>query len=149
MHKFLAPPKLSAGSVSNSAPVSPFKKSFPLLHREFDDSNTRRELCDHQFTFPEIDTPLRKWLYLPLSSLTISLSPGPFGRFPSSSSPPSSSQPSTSIDVPLPQPRPSSSHPNYHPRNTPRASLDRNGSLTVLDSASRPPSSCFSHNSIA
>jgi len=148
--KFLAPPKLSVGGVSHSAPVSPLRKPFPVLQdRELDESNARRrELRDHEFAFPELDSPLRK--SASFNSPTIPLSPDPFGRFPSSPSPPSSSQPSTSLDVPLPQPRPKFFAPELSSEQQPSpASLGRKESLTSLDAAaSRPPSSRFSLDSI-
>ena len=146
--KFLAPPKLSVG-VSNSAPVSPFRKSFPSLQdRELDESNARRrELGNHEFTFPEIDSPLRKSASFN-SPTIIPLSPDPFGRFPSSPSPPSTSQPSTSLDVLLPQPRTKSFTSELSSeQHSSRASLGRKESLTGLDAASRPPSSRFSLDS--
>jgi hypothetical protein len=149
--KFLAPPKLSIGGGSNSAPVSPFKKSFPVSQeREFDESNARRrDPRDHEFTFPELDSPLRKSASFN-SPTIIPLSPDPFGRFPSSPSPPSTSQPSTSLDVPpLPQPRAKLLTPELSSEQHPSpASLGRKESLTSLDTASRPPSSRFSLDSI-
>ena len=148
--RFLAPPKLSIGGGSNSAPVSPFKKSFPVSQeRGFDESNARRrDPRDHEFTFPELDSPLRK--SASFNSPTIPLSPDPFGRFPSSPSPPSTSRPSTSLDVPpLPQPRAKLLTPELSSEQHPSpASLDRKESLTSLDTASRPPSSRFSLDSI-
>jgi len=150
--KFLALPKLSVGGVSHSAPVSPFKKSLPLLQdRELDESNARRrEPRDQEFSFPEIDSPLRKSASFN-SSPTIPLSPDPFGYFPSSPSPPSTSQPSTSLDVPLPQPQPRAkfftSEPSSEWRSS-RASLGRKESLKSLDATSRPPSSRFSLDSM-
>jgi len=150
--KFLAPPKLSVGGVSHSAPVSPFKKSLPLLQdRELDESNARRrEPHDHEFNFPEIDSPLRKSASFNTSP-TIPLSPDPFGRYPSSHSPPSTSQPSTSLDVPLPLPQLRAKfftpEPSSEQRSS-RASLGRKESLKSLDAAPRPPSSRFSLDSI-
>jgi len=148
--RFLAPPKLAVGGGSHSAPVSPLKKPFPVLQdREFDESNARRrEQRDHDFTFPELDSPLRK--AASFNSPTIPLSPDPFGRFPSSPSPPASSQPSASSDVPLPQLRPKffTSELSSEQHSSP-ASLGRKESLTSLNAAaSRPPSSRFSLDSI-
>jgi len=76
---------------------------------------------------------------------TVPLSPRPFGRFLSSSSTPSSSQPSASIDVPLPQHRAKffASELSSKQHSSP-ASLGRKESFTGLDAPSRPPFSRFS-----
>jgi|SRR6266850_1087830 len=142
--KFLAPPKLSPNGLANSSPMSPYVQSFSTSQgRVIDESNARRGELDGHVLFPEIDSALRK--SAASTSPTIPLSPDPFGRFPSSPSPPSTSQASTSLEKPLSQ---SGARSEVPPERSSRGSLSHKNSLTSrVDAESRPPSSRFSLDS--
>jgi hypothetical protein len=142
--KFLAPPKLSPNGLVNSLPVSPSVQSFLTSHgRVIDESNARRGELDGHVLFPEIGPALRK--SAASTSPTIPLSPDPFGRFPSSPSPPSTSQASTSLEK---LPSQSGAKSEVPPERSSRGSLSHKNSLTSrVDAESRPPSSRFSLDS--
>jgi hypothetical protein len=142
--KFLAPPKLSPNGLANSSPMSPYVQSFSTSQgRVIDESNARRGEPDGHVLFPEIDPALRK--SSASTSPTIPLSPDPFGRFPSSPSPPSTSQASTSLEKP---PSQSGARSEVPPERSSRGSLSHKNSLASrVDAESRPPSSRFSLDS--
>ncbi|KAH9997781.1 hypothetical protein BJV74DRAFT_826445 [Russula compacta] len=146
---FPAPPKLSLNGIGNVIPVSPYKKSGSIPQdTEVDESEARRELNGHEHTYLGLDSPS---FLKPASSDSpiIPLSPDPFGRFPSSTAPPSISQASISLEIPLPRPNVKYSTfeipPEWH--SSPSSPSHKDSLTSHLDSASRPPSSRFSLDS--
>ena len=134
-------PKLSLNGISNPMPASPYKKSFSESE-EF--KARRRELDGHEPSYPEVVASSSRQ---PTSSSSpiIPLSPDPFGRFPSSPSPPSISQISTFLELP---PKPKYSAAEVPPEQHASGSHSHEDSPTShLEATSRPPSSRFSLDS--
>lgn len=124
-------------------PVSPYKSSFS----ELDEFDARRELDGHGPTYPEV-VPSSSREPTSSTSPIIPLSPDPFGRFPSSPSPPSTSQISAFLELPLSQSKAKYSVVEVPPEQQASGSHSHKDSVVSnFDAASRPPSSRFSLDS--
>ena len=147
---FPPPPKLALNGVSNDIPISPYSKALSGMHHfESEESKARRrEMDGHEPTYPEtVPHSLRK----PAASNTpvIPLSPDPFGRFPSVSSPPPSAEGSEPPERLLPQARIKYSAFEIPPeRHSSLSPLNGDGTdASPTEPVSAPPSSRFSLDS--
>jgi hypothetical protein len=147
---FPPPPKLALNGVSNDIPISPYSKALSGMHHfESEESKARRrEMDGHEPTYRE---SVRHSLRKPPSSNTpvIPLSPDPFGRFPSVSSPPASSEDSEHSERLLPQAKIKYSTFGIPPeRHSSLFTLNGDGTdASPTDPVSAPPSSRFSLDS--